>query len=126
MWSARRGDKAAREYRQALADTNSYLLESLRGLRDILQYQNTAARAEGITAHSETLGEKQKAMKYREGVTVGAANTLIVLTALAVLGVEHPAVSEWPTGRGGSADLHPVGPRAPLARWWRWPTSVPA
>ena len=84
---ARRGDKAAREYRQALADTNSYLLESLRGLRDILQYQNTAARAEGITAHSETLGEKQKAMKYREGVTVGAANTLIVLTALAVLGV---------------------------------------
>ena len=87
MWSARRGDKAAREYRQALADTNSYLLESLRGLRDILQYQNTAARAEGITAHSETLGEKQKAMKYREGVTVGATNTLIVLTALAVLGV---------------------------------------
>ena len=87
VWSARRGDKAAREYRQALADTNSYLLESLRGLRDILQYQNTAARAEGIAAHSETLGEKQKAMKYREGVTVGAANTLIVLTALAVLGV---------------------------------------
>ena len=87
VWSARRGDKAAREYRQALADTNSYLLESLRGLRDILQYQNTAARAAGITAHSETLGEKQKAMKYREGVTVGAANTLIVLTALAVLGV---------------------------------------
>ena len=87
VWSARRGDKAAREYRQALADTNSYLLESLRGLRDILQYQNTAARAEGITVHSETLGEKQKAMKYREGVTVGAANTLLVLTALAVLGV---------------------------------------
>lgn len=57
VWSARRGDKAAREYRQALADTNSYLLESLRGLRDILQYQNTAVRAEGITAHSETLGE---------------------------------------------------------------------
>ena len=110
VWSARRGDKAAREYRQALADTNSYLLESLRGLRDILQYQNTAARAEGIMAHSETLGEKQKAMKYREGVTVGAANTLIVLTALAVLGGEHPAVSEWPAGRGGSADLHPVGP----------------
>ena len=87
VWSAKRGDKAAHGYRQALADTNSYLLESLRGLRDILQYQNTAARAEGITAHSEMLGEKQKAMKYREGVTVGAANTLIVLTALAVLGV---------------------------------------
>ena len=33
VWSAKRGDKVAREYRQALADTNSYLLESLRGLR---------------------------------------------------------------------------------------------
>ena len=87
IWSAKRGDKAAREYRQTLADTNSYVLESLRGLRDTLQYQNTNVRAEGITAHSEALGEKQKAMKYREGVTVGATNTLILLTVLAVLGV---------------------------------------
>ena len=87
IWSARRGDKAAREYRQALADTNSYVLESLRGLKDTLQYQNTANRAAGITAHSETLGAKQKALKYREGVTVGLTNTLILFTALGVLGV---------------------------------------
>ena len=87
IWSAKRGDKVAREYRQTLADTNSYVLESLRGLRDTLQYQDTANRAEGITAHSEALGAKQKALKYREGVTVGATNTLILLTVLAVLGV---------------------------------------
>lgn len=83
VWSAKRGDRAAREYRQALADTNSYVLESLRGLKDTLQYQDTAARAEGITAHSEMLGEKQKAMKYREGLTVAITNTLILLTVLA-------------------------------------------
>ena len=87
VWSAKRGDRAAREYRQALADTNSYVLESLRGLKDTLQYQDTAARADGITAHSEMLGEKQKAMKYREGLTVAITNTLILLTVLAVLGV---------------------------------------
>ena len=87
VWSAKRGDRAAREYRQALADTNSYVLESLRGLKDTLQYQDTAARAEGITVHSEMLGEKQKAMKYREGLTVAITNTLILLTVLAVLGV---------------------------------------
>lgn len=90
VWSAKRGDKAAREYRKALADTNSYVLESLRGLRDTLQYQDTASRAAGITAHSETLGEKQKALKYREGVTVAVTNTLILLTAVAVL-----TVSAW-------------------------------
>ena len=76
VWSAKRGDHVAREYRQALADTNSYVLESLRGLKDTLQYQDTAARAEGITAHSEMLGEKQKAMKYREGLTVAITNTI--------------------------------------------------
>lgn len=85
VWSARRGDKAL-QYRQALADTNSYLLESLRGLQDILQYQNTAARAEGIGPQRDAGGEAE-GHEYREGVTVGAANTLIVLTALAVLGV---------------------------------------
>ena len=87
VWSAKRGDRVAREYRQALADTNSYVLESLRGLRDTLQYQDTAARAAGITAHSETLGEKQKALKYREGLTVAITNTLILFTVIAVLGV---------------------------------------
>ena len=99
VWSAKRGDRAAREYRQALADTNSYVLESLRGLKDTLQYQDTAARAEGITAHSETLGEKQKALKYREGLTVALTNTLILLTVLAVLGT---SLSLYQSGKLGA------------------------
>ncbi len=101
VWSARRGDKAAREYRQALADTNSYVLESLRGLKDTLQYQDTAARAEGITAHSETLGEKQKAMKYRRGRDGGCRQHPHPAHGAGCAGGEHPAVSEWPAGRGG-------------------------
>ena len=99
IWSARKGDRAAREYRQALADTNSFVLESLRGLRDTLQYQDTAARAAGIAAQSDVLGEKQTAMKHREGVTVGATNTLILLTALAVLAV---SVSLYQSGALGA------------------------
>ena len=86
VWSAKRGDRAAREYRQALADTNSYVLESLRGLRETIQYNDTAARAAEIAAHSETLGEKQTAMKCREGLTTAVTNTVILLTALTVLG----------------------------------------
>ena len=87
VWSAKRGQAVAREYRQALADTNSYVLESLRGLRDTLQYQDTDARAAGITAHSEALGAKQKVLKYREGLTVAITNTLILFTVIGVLGV---------------------------------------
>ena len=120
IWSAKRGDKAAREYRQTLADTNSYVLESLRGLRDTLQYQNTNVRAEGITAHSEALGEKQKAMKYREGVMVGATNTLILLTVLAVLGVSVSLYRSGAMTEGGVlictlAALSSFGPVVALA-----------
>ena len=87
VWSAKRGQDVARAYRQALADTNSYVLESLRGLRDTLQYQDIAARAAGITAHSEALGAKQTTLKRREGLIVAVTNTLILFTTLAVLGV---------------------------------------
>ena len=120
VWSAKRGDRAAREYRQALAGTNSYVLESLRGLKDTLQYQDTAARAEGITAHSEMLGEKQKAMKYREGLTVAITNTLILLTVLAVLGV---SLNLYQSGKMG---VEGVLVCTLSARWWRWQTLVPA
>ncbi len=85
IWAARKGDTVGRAYRQALADTNSYVLESLRGLRETIQYGDAANRAAGIDRHSETLGEKQKALKYREGVTSAVTNTVILLTALAVL-----------------------------------------
>lgn len=55
VWSAKRGQAVAREYRQALADTNSYVLESLRSLRDTLQYQDTAAlRAQESLVTQET------------------------------------------------------------------------
>ena len=86
VWAERKGEAAGREYRAALADTNSYVLESLRGLRETIQYNDTAARAAGIAAHSETLGEKQTAMKCREGLTTAVTNTVILLTALTVLG----------------------------------------
>ena len=87
VWAERKGETAGREYRAALADTNSYVLESLRGLRETIQYQDAANRAAEISAHSETLGEKQTAMKRREGLTTAVTNSVILLTALAVLAV---------------------------------------
>lgn len=120
VWSAKKGECAAREYREALADTNSYVLESLRGLKESLQYADTDGRAEGITAHSEALGAKQKALKYREGVTVAVTNTLILLTALAVLGISLSAYQNGTLGAEGVlictlAALSSFGPVVALA-----------
>lgn len=85
VWAERRGEAAGREYRAALADTNSYVLESLRGLRETLQFDDSARRAAGISAHSAALGSRQTVMKRREGLTAAATNSLILLTALSVL-----------------------------------------
>ncbi len=68
-------------------------------MKDTLQYQDVETRAAGITAQSETLGEKQKSLKYREGVTVGVTNSLILFTALAVLGV---SLSLYQSGEMGA------------------------
>ncbi len=87
VWAARKGEAAGREYRTALADTNTYVLESLRGVRETMQFGCEQQRAAGIAAHSERLGEKQCRMKRREGLTTAATNTAILLTALAMLAV---------------------------------------
>ncbi len=101
VWSAKRGEPVAREYRQALADTNSYVLESLRGLQDSLQYQDIDARAQGICRHSQQLGQKQQALKYREGLIVAITNTLILLTVLGVLGVSLSLLHQGRLGLEG-------------------------
>ena len=101
VWSAKRGEPVAREYRQALADTNSYVLESLRGLQDSLQYQDTDARAQGICSHSQRLGQKQQALKYREGLIAAITNTLILLTVLGVLGVSLSLLHQGSLGLEG-------------------------
>lgn len=98
IWAAGQTAGVTRAYRQALADTNSYMLESLRGLRDTLQYQDIEARAAGIEAHSESLGGRQKQLKMREGMIVAVTNSLILCTAVAVLGVSLYA---WQQGRMG-------------------------
>ena len=60
VWAERKGEAAGCEYRAALADTNSYVLESLRGLRETIQYNDTAARAAGIAAHSKPWAKSRR------------------------------------------------------------------
>ncbi len=84
IYASGKGEAVGQDYRDALADTNSLMLESLRGLGATLQYGDMAARGEKIKAQSDRLAKKQKQMKDREGKTTAATNTAILLTALLV------------------------------------------
>ncbi|MGL0910083.1 hypothetical protein ACSTB0_13665, partial [Faecalibacterium wellingii] len=82
---------AAREYGQALAETNSYVLESLRGLKDTLQYQDTAARAEGITAHTKVCQchHRAKGAQGRKGAHQHSLGTQSAALVKAQAGAQH-------------------------------------
>lgn len=50
-------------FRQGLGQLNGYVLDSLRGLEESIQYQNTDARLAGMEAQSESLANEEKKMK---------------------------------------------------------------
>ena len=62
------GKKAGMEYRNKFGETNSYLLDSLRGLKEVLIFKNGEKRKENIHKLSEELNSKQKKIKLHEGV----------------------------------------------------------
>lgn len=79
------GKQAGVEYRQEFARTNSYLLDSLRGLREVLIYGNGADRAENIRLASVSLNEKQGKIKRHEGMLRGLTDLTILLSIVAFL-----------------------------------------
>ena len=53
------GKKAGIDYRNKFGETNSYLLDSLRGLKEVLIFKNGEKRKENIHRYSTELNEKQ-------------------------------------------------------------------
>ena len=84
--------------REQLGELNSYFLESLRGIRETLQYGQEEVRAQSIVQKTAELNDLQKQLKEHEGqisawsgalVTV---MTLCMLSAGLLLGLPFPAV----------------------------------
>lgn len=63
------GRQVGRDYRTGFGELNTYLLESLRGLREILQYGQGEARRSEIAKRSAKISDKNKLMKNKEGET---------------------------------------------------------
>lgn len=85
--SSRIGRRQGMEVRDQLGALNSYVLESLRGLRESLQFGQDGERAREISARTKLLNQLQGELKKHEAVASswsGAA--VMVLTLIMLLG----------------------------------------
>ncbi|WP_026478638.1 amino acid ABC transporter ATP-binding/permease protein [Alkaliphilus transvaalensis] len=73
------------QYREAFGKANSYLLDSLRGLKEILIFKNGSIRAGYINTTSEELNQKQAKLKFHEGVIRGTADLSIMMAIITFL-----------------------------------------
>lgn len=72
-------------YRAQLGSLNSYVLDSLRGLEESIQYQNTGARKKGMEEQSDTLSTEEKRLKDVGGKNTALTNTMISLFTVIML-----------------------------------------
>lgn len=94
-FSSRIAKNAGSEYREEFGRTNSYLLDSLRGLREVLMYRNGWERAKNINKASKRLNEKQSRIKLHEGITRGVTDLTIMIALLIFLFVGSKMVLSY-------------------------------
>ena len=73
------------EFRTKLGDLNSYVLDSLRGLEETIQYGQEEERRNGMAEKSIELGTLQKKLSRMEGNTRALTNLLILLSSFGML-----------------------------------------
>ena len=85
LWNSKNGSEAGMEYRKRFGEMNSFLLDSLRGLRETIQYGYGKAQTEKLIRGSDALSGYQKRLKELEGASGAATGTCISLFSFAML-----------------------------------------
>ena len=79
------GKEAGMEYRQEFAKTNSHLLESLKGIKEILLFEEGQNRLNQINKNSDILDEKMAGIKKHEGIIRAFTDVTIMIAILTFL-----------------------------------------
>ena len=70
------------EYRKEAANLNSYVLESMRGLKESMQYMDTENRLLGLNERTSILATREKELKHFQAKTISLTNLCVVLLSL--------------------------------------------
>ena len=83
--NGKRGAGAGMEFRTAFGDLNSFILESLRGLDETIQYRDGEKRSEKMEKRSRDLGELQRGLNKLEASQKSVTNLAILLFSFGML-----------------------------------------
>lgn len=83
--SSKFGKEAGMEYRQEFAKTNSHLLESLKGIKEILLFEEGKNRLNQINKNSDILDKKMAGIKKHEGIIRAFTDVTIMIAILTFL-----------------------------------------
>lgn len=87
MVAANRGRTASANVRGELAAVNSFFLESLTGIRELLQYRQAHKRIETADRMTRAVVQKQTSLKKDTGMVTAVVDGIIIIGAASVLGV---------------------------------------
>ncbi|MGL4911527.1 MAG: ABC transporter ATP-binding protein [Romboutsia sp.] len=83
--SSKFGNKAGIEYREEFGRTNSFLLDSLRGVKEVLLFDEGKKRLKKINENSNKLNDKLKEIKVHEGLIKSFTDVTIMIAILTFL-----------------------------------------
>lgn len=95
VWNGHRGSEKGMAFRTEFGELNSFVLSSLRGLDETIQYGGGQDRRAAMEKKSEELGKLQKELSKQEGGQRSVTNFLILLSSFAML-----LLTEYLQGRG--------------------------
>lgn len=85
LWNGSRGGNTGMEFRAKFGELNSYVLDSLRGLDETIQYGQGKNRERQMEEKSAELIKKQKKLSRMEGGQRSVTNLVILLTSFGML-----------------------------------------
>lgn len=95
LWNGRRGSQKGMDFRTKFGELNSFVLDSLRGLDETIQYGQGEARKEQMSGRSENLAGLQEDLSGLEGSQRSATNLVILLASYGML-----ALTIWLYAKG--------------------------
>ena len=85
MWNGKRGSQKGMEFRTNFGELNSFVLDSLRGLDETIQYGQGEKRKEQMSERSRNLAGMQEDLSKMEGSQRSFTNMVILLASFGML-----------------------------------------
>ena len=95
MWNGKRGSQKGMEFRTSFGELNIFVLDSLRGLDETIQYGQGEKRKKQMTGQSKNLAEMQESLSKMEGSQRSFTNMVILLASFGML-----ALTIWLYAKG--------------------------